>query len=401
MVLETKANSDSLPKGHFRPFAMKSLNRYLLPGGTLLIGIAVGQLTGRPSQESEESRLADRNTRSERADSTRFAERPSRSSAGPTTELQRLRNQIHRATPEQIPALVYRVLEIADPNERQTALCEAIRAANPDQCQAIMNQFVRITRETGRLQYEIWSSALYETGKVGGTTMLDSWKAQGKHGGHKELCESLYGVASQDPQGAMAWLNREDNADLPERGKLLGFVIAGVALTNVAEATRMMNELPIDQRSACLGHFMWNAIQNEGIDSAVDWAITERLQVMDTNPAYAQAIENDIFDRLFSAAEWTGGAPQMAERSAHIHQQSPVPNSRLIHIANRLHSSDGLTLIDHLTKNHVITADDTEVTVRAVHEIANRSPEAVQRWLRENPVSPIRDLVEDSVSGQP
>ncbi len=380
---------------------MKSLNRYLLPGVALLLGIAIGHLSGRESHNDGDHNLANRNTRSERAGATRSAERTSRNSAGPATQLQRLRHEIHRATPEQIPALVYQILEIADHNDRKTALFEAIRAASPDQCQKIMDQFVKITRETGRLQHDIWSSALYETGKIGGAEMVDSWKSLGKNGTHTELREALYGFASQDPRGALAWLNRDDNANLPERGKLLGSVIAGVALTNVAEATRMMAELPIDQRNACLGHFMWNSIQNEGIDSALDWAVTERQRVMETDPAYAQAIDNDVFERLFSAAEWTGGAPQMADRLARIHQQSPIPASRLINVANRLHSSDGLTLIDQLAKNHVITADDPEVTVRSVHQIANRSPEAVQRWLRENPVSPIRQLVEDSVGGTP
>ncbi len=380
---------------------MKSLHRYLLPGVALLLGIAIGHLSGRQSHDDGDHRLANRNTRSERAGSTRSADRGSRNSTAPATELQRLRNEIHRAAPEQIPALVYRILEIADPNDRKTALFEAIRAASPDQCQMIMNQFVRITRETGRLQHDIWSSALYETGKIGGAEMVDSWKSQGKNGSHTELRETLYGFASQDPRGALAWLNRDDNADLPEHDKLLGFVIAGVALTNVAEASRIMDELPVEKRNACLGHFMWNAIQNEGIDSALDWAVAERQRVMDTNPGYAHAIDNDVFERLFSSAEWTGGAPQMADRIARIHQQSPVPSSRLVNMANRLHSSDGLTFIDHLAKNHVIAADDPEVTVRAVHQIANNSPEAVQRWLRENPVSPIRQLVEDSVGGTP
>lgn len=380
---------------------MKTIPSYLLPGVALLIGIIIGHLSGGGSDKDESHKASNQNIRSMSVGSRRSAERTPQNSTAPATEVQRLRNEIHRATPEQIPALVYRILEIADPSNRKIALFEAIRAADPDQCQAIMNQFGHITRETGRVQNEIWSSALFETGKIGGAKILDSWKAQGKNGSHKELSESLYGVASQDPQAALAWLNRDDNAKLPEREKLLGFIIAGVALTNVSEATQMMNDLPIEQRRACLGHFMWNAIQNEGIDNTLDWAMTERLRVVDTNPAYAQAIDNDVFDRLFSSAEWTGGAPRMAERLARMHQKSPIPNTRLIDLAQRLHSSDGLTLIDNLTKNHVIAADDTEVTVRAVNQIANRSPDAVQRWLRENPVSAIRSLVEATVTGQP
>lgn len=375
---------------------MNPLNRYLLPGVALLLGIAIGHLSGSGPHANGEQ-----NGRPERSGPMRSALRESRDSAAPTTEFQRLRNEIRRAAPKEITALVYQVLEIADPNERKIALFEAIRAANPDQCQAIMDQFVRITRETGRLQHDLWSSALFETGKLGGTEMLDSWKTRGKHGGHTELREALYGFASQDPRGALAWLNRDENADLPERGKLLGVVISGVALTNVTEATRMMNDLPTAQRSACIGNFMWNAIQNEGIDNALDWALTERQQAMNTDPAYAKALENDVFQRLFEAAEWTGGTPQMAERFARIHQQTPISNSRLISTAQRMHGSDGLTLIDRLAKNHVVTVDDPEVTGRAIASITNRAPGVARQWLQENPDSPIRDLVNEAVSGAP
>lgn len=129
---------------------MNPMKRYLLPGVALLLGIAIGHLSGSDSHENKEQ-----NVRSERAGRTRSAERSLRESAGPATEFQRLRNEIHPATPEQITALVYQVLEIADPNERKIALCEAIRAASPDQCQAIMDQFVRISRETGRIQNDV------------------------------------------------------------------------------------------------------------------------------------------------------------------------------------------------------------------------------------------------------
>lgn len=399
--LVTVTYSDSLSARPRHSSDMKSLPRYLLPALALLVGIAIGHRTGGMSHENADHNLTDRDASSVRAGSTRSAVRAARKSSGPVTDLQRLRDQIKRANPEQIPALVYRVLEIADPNERKIALFEAIRGATPEECQSIMDQFVGITRNTGRIHDGIWASALFETGKIGGTTMLDSWKVRGKTGSHKELCESIYGVASQDPRGALAWINRDENADLPDREKLLGFVIAGVALTNIPEATRMMNELPMEQRHECLGHFMWNSIQNEGIDNALGWAITERQQVLESDPGYAQAIENDLFDRIYTSAEWTGGAPLMAERIARIHQSSPIPHVRLNNLAQRLHGSDGLTFIDHLTKNHVVAADDPEVTVRAIELIAKRSPDVAQNWLRQNPDSPIRDLVEYSVNGPP
>lgn len=369
---------------------------YLVPGVALLLGIAIGQISGESSSEKEET-----DSSGHRVGSKRFTDRMQRESPGAGTEFQRLRSEINRASPDKIPALVYRILEISDHNERKIALFEAIRAADPDQCKAIMDQFGGITRDTGRVQHDIWRSALFETGKIGGAEMLDSWRAQGKTGGHTELQEALYGFASRDPQGALDWLQREENADLQQHENLLGFAIAGAALTDMTEAARMMGELAPEQRRANIGHFMWNAIQNEGIDNVLDWVITERQQAMDTDPAYVQALENDVFGRLFSSAEWTGGAPLMAERFARIHQKSPISSERLIYNANRLHGGDGLVFIDGLTRNQVIAADDPGVTVRFVNQFAANSPFIAQKWLQENPGSPIHDLVESALGSAP
>ncbi len=218
----------------------------IIPAATLLAGILIGRFS--VHHETATPSTGPARSASSVPERTRSANRPPSEPLAPVTELQRLRNEIRRAQPRNIPNLVHQALQIPDHNDRRLALIEAIHAATPEQCMEIMNQFDMVARETGRSDYGLWTSALFETGKIGGAILLDSWKEQGKTGANKELQATLYGMATQNPSAALAWLDNPANADIPDRQTLLNHVIAGAALKDVPSATRMMAGMPVVER---------------------------------------------------------------------------------------------------------------------------------------------------------
>lgn len=351
------------------------------------IGIGIGHWLpigkGRSSSDSGEDEASRNLPRTTRASLRR--------DTGPTTPFERLRREIRAANPQQLPGLVSRTLEIADPAERLTALMEALKYADPSNVREIMGEFARITRETGRIQHDEWRKALFETGRSGGVEMLRAWKEEGKNSSSTEVWTTLYGVAFENPEGAMAWLNGPETADDHEKERLLPIVIGGAILNDPDTGLRMLAELPEKARRTCLGQLAWNLIQKEGMDSAVDRMLELRKSSVGTEPGYAQAVESEILNRLFMAAQWTGGAPEMANQLVKINAAAPINPDRLASTISRMPGTAGFDLIGHLAKNPAMARNEgiESAIAKVTRSVNQQSPQAVNSWLEQNASSPI------------
>lgn len=315
------------------------------------------------------------------------------------SSLSALRKEIHAARPDQLPNLVYRSLEIADHAERWAVMLEAFKHADASNVRAIYKEFAKITRETGRINHEEWRLALFEVGRIGGAEVMETWIAEAR--GLDEMSLTLYGVAFADPKAAMDWYNGTSNTDYPKKERLLPLLIGGATLKNAEEGIRMMEELPVKNRLNCVGHFSWNLIQKEGLDRAVDWMLEVRKSSAATEPGYAKAVEDEIYNKLFGAAEWTGGARELAGHLARIHQDTPIAPNRMLSTVSRMHGNYGLDLMDELARNPATA--NSEALELAVTQVAGKSaknsPAEVNKWLERHPASPLAPRIQQMMSG--
>lgn len=361
-----------------------------------LLGIAIGrflpvsrvdagQATGEVANESGTGR------------STKVFSRQHSGTAA--SSLSALRKEIQAARPDQLPNLVYRSLKIADHAERWAVMLEAFKHADVSNVREIYKEFAKITRETGRINQDEWRLALFEVGRIGGAEVMKTWIAEAR--GPDEMSLTLYGVAFADPKAAMDWYNGTSNTDYPKKERLLPLLIGGATLKSAEEGIRMMEELPVKNRLGCVGHFSWNLIQNEGIDRAVEWMLDVRKSSAATEPAYAKAVEDEIYNKLYGAAEWTDGVRELAGHLVRIHQDTPIAPNRLLSTVSRMHGNWGLDLMDELARNP--TTANSEALELAVTQAAGKSvkdsPAAVSKWLERHPASPLAPRIQQMMNG--
>jgi hypothetical protein len=270
---------------------------------------------------------------------------------------------------------------------------EVLKYADATNGLAIIKGFVKVTLETGRKNPEEWKDAIVEVGRRGGAEILDQWKAKGLDGGNEELWSGIYGMALDDPKGAMAWIQSAENQDIKGREGLITAVIAGATLSNPDEGMRMMAERPLAERKGCIGQFTWNLIQNGGLDSAIDWMLKVKKSSADTEPEYAAAVESDIFSRMAGAVEWNHGSAEMAGFLTKINAAEPISQSQLLRAVSPMHGTEGFDVIDRLAQ--VPSMAGSEALDQSLQALtarrAGESREQVEQWLQQHPSSAITE----------
>lgn len=125
-----------------------------------------------------------------------------------------------------------------------------------------MDQFAAVTRDTGRLNDDLWPKMLIRVGQVAGKEALNDWLEQDFEGFETHAQQALYGWAMKDPQAAGEWyLNTEGIRDRLH-GELLSRVIGGIALMNPGELTKFAASLSEDEQVRSVGHSVWNLMKN-------------------------------------------------------------------------------------------------------------------------------------------
>jgi hypothetical protein len=320
-------------------------------------------------------------------------DRPIAYGSGP----ERLRRELRAAKSDQLPDLVYRVLQIADPLERKEMLLEALKKSDASNSLAIINEFERITRETGRIQPDIWRMALFAAGRKDGAHLLDVWKAEGKEASSAKVRVTLEGWAFESPQAAMAWLDESDHARVIGRELLYGSVLSGAVLHDIDQGIKMMAEVPVAERRACIGDFTWSLVQNGGLDRAVEWMLEVQRTSAATESEYARAVENEVFSRITGASEGTSGAKEAAARLLQIHRVRPISNEQIVRSVSKMQGTWGLDLIAQLAATPVLS--DPGATDQALFSVvSHKPPQVMRKWLDENPSSPLNTQIESQLA---
>lgn len=306
---------------------------------------------------------------------------------------QALGREIAKAKPDQVAGLAYRTLEIGDPLERRQRLMEVLSRLDESNCLAVMDMFAKVTRETGRLQYDEWKAGLFAVGQRGGAVAMNAWKERGRLEESDESWQSMSGWGSADPQAAKAWLEQPGNVTEAQRKRLMAALLSGYAMADPDGAIRMLDEQPEMERFRPLEVLSDSMIQSQGLDRAVDWMLDVQRREMDTSPEFAQAVENEVYKRIFGAAQFTGGAREMAAQLEKIHRVKPIPPERMTSLVNQMRGVSSLDLVNHLSRAGVLGQDEAsnEVIAQAIKEANRRNSAETAVWLEKHTASPLHD----------
>lgn len=367
------------------------------------LGIGVGRLTSGGTGASAGEKQTEGKGASF-AGSTKIGDRaampPQSSHASAITAIRR---DLAKASSDHMPALVYRALEISDPNERWLILTEMLSRLDESNCMAVMDEYVRITRETGRMQHAEWLQALYAIGQKGGAVAMNAWKERKELEETKQSWHTMLGWASADPQAAKDWIDQPGNLTPNQQARMRAALLEGVAISDPERAIKMLEEFPENERRRPMPGMLDSIIQKEGLDRAVDWMLEAKKNGGDNPGDYARNLENQVYQKIFSAAQLTGGAPEMAARLKAINDVSPIPPQRLASLANQMPGVSGLDLLNHLGKSGMNDSGELQqVTSQLVRSVYRKSPEEVHTWLENHVDSPLHDEIQagvEAVSG--
>src|SRR6218665_2240854 len=123
----------------------------------LLSTLAVGFISGRISDGTGFMGSDDKSSSAgkERTGRTRTSDRPEKDSA--SSQPQRLRDEIRKASPEALSALVYRALELSDPLQRRQLLLEIFSRMDAGNFEQMIRESERSSLESSRNNYDEWA----------------------------------------------------------------------------------------------------------------------------------------------------------------------------------------------------------------------------------------------------
>jgi len=369
------------------------MNRlWLISTGCFVCGLLLGLIL-KPDGPDEDQGSQDPSSRAP----VRATKSGQRSGGSRINSWRALRDDIRAGNSEQMPQLLYRALEVADPVERRALILESFRGMDGSNWREMMDQFEKMTRKTGRSHEEEWRLAQMKIGQVAGRDAVEWWLEQ--RGTGAPLEQVVRGWAMTNPGEAVMWLDELEEQDPALRRKVLPLVIAGAALSDGVAAVPLLRQLPVEERTACIGHFAWNLVQSGGLDAAVEWAVQTRRTARPGEEAYAERVGNEVFGKVISAAKGRNGGRALAGHLTRLHEGFPIDEGHLGRAVTGLPGTEGLDLLAGLVGSPVIEGgvESSPMLRLAVQRAKQAGPEAVEKWLEQNSSVPFAETVREMV----
>ena len=360
----------------------------------LLSTLALGVIVGRMSSPSAVGKDGGNETGGESSKlRTRVTDRSS--SDRPDTLGSRLRKDIRTTPAGRIPDLVFQALETGDPILRRQLMSELYGRMDATNYKRMMEEILHVSDATGREYPEEYLLMSMRAGQIAGHDAMEGWKAKGIE--TEAATKTLTGWAHVDPEAAKQWL--EANPDLaPQvRNKLLNALLTGAMVNDPENATRLYASFPEEDRDRCLSTFTNQIVQIAGKEAGVDWL--KNVMATHDDP-YIQKAGTSMFDRIL----WSGANRQNAasmvrdlEQLAEIFPHEEDWLTRGMGQIRDRKTIGGIELLDELSRSPVFK--DKPITQRqwnsAVDFALQRDPAAVEKWLTDNPTSPIHQTVQE------
>jgi len=240
--------------------------------GTLVTGLTVGWMAGNGGAAVSDTTKEETSANSAR-DGKVTARSSDRRGSPMLSREAALQEEIRRATPDKIPSLMRRAIDIGDQAERIALMLEVFAAVDDSNVAAVMEAFVESTRETGRDHHREWMVASYVAGQRAGETMMDAWMEKGLRDNYTGAHETFWGWCSEDPETAERCLEKQGDEYPQEKERLMKALIGGMVINHPEQAIERLAGMEEPTRSNCTGDLLCHLVLGQGVDRAINWMV--------------------------------------------------------------------------------------------------------------------------------
>lgn len=370
--------------------------------GAMAFALAMGILIGRMSHESGGRRNGETTSaqNGERPGRTRASDRQEK--ANFFSDTQRLRNDIRKASPEALSALVYRALELSDPLERRQLLLDIFSRMDAGNFEAMIREAERNSLETSRNNYDEWAVMLVRAGQVGGEEAMAIWSGDLRRN-WDQLMKTMQGWASTDPDAAMRWIER-NNLPPQSRANLIGALMAGSIAKEGVQALSILDSFSEPDRLTSVQWTTQFLAQSSGKDALMDWMKSANAKYPDT--PYANKVTDSVFDKVVWSGANQFNVPSVVADLERISSIIPMDDARLARAIAQVKSREpvrGIDLLDQLTRSPLMAnrRPSPMLVQQATEAAIKRERNQVEKWLAANPGSPIYGQVSEALEKTP
>lgn len=362
----------------------------------LLAILAIGFMAGRmttspavagPTGEGDAEARAPRNK-------TRVADRPAVDLPGKPGA--HLRQDIRSQPADRIPKLVFRALETSDPILRRQLMSDLYSRMDPSNYREMMGQILEVSNATAREYPDEYLLMSMRAGQIAGPSVMEDWKKEGI--ATEAASKSFAGWAHVDPMSAKAWLDTQSDLPPGVRNKLLNTLIGGAMVHDPAKAGEMLSAMPEKDRDLCLDTFTNNIVQAAGKDAGLEWV--KSIQAGGTDQKYMERATTSVFDRIIWSGANRRNSSSMVRDLEGLSSVVAIDENWIVRSMGQIRDrkvTGGIDLLDGVSRSP--TLKNQPITQRmwnsAVDFALQRDPSSVERWLQENPDSPIHVQVRE------
>ncbi len=349
--------------------------------GTLAIGFLCGRLSsaaggGDPAGKGEEGREGESLRRSERVQ-----ERGLPSMGG------KLRQEIRKAPPEKLPAMVAKVMETVDPILRRQLLYDLFERMDAGNFLEVTREMDRASLETGRDNYIEWLLVHARAGQVAGGEAMKNWDPNSGAKISEPVWRTMWGWASTDPDAALQWLNQKEGLSPVDRAKLLNAVASGAIMRDPTRAMELLSGFSGPEKLQCVGQFTFDIVQNGGKDSAIAWLQSVRNSEPDS--AYAKRVTESVYDKVMSQSITQTSTATMVADLERFSAVMPVTENLIQRSLQQLRERKpvaGIELLDQVSRSQVMQGQPVsdQLWDSSIRFALARDRNSVADWLAKN-----------------
>ena len=288
------------------------------------------------------------------------------------------------------PKMVFHTFQTVDPVLRTQLLGNMMAKMDANNFRDMLAEVERMSSELGREHNEAWTLMNMRAGQVAGVAAMEAWRKQGIDS--NPGVETLYGWATADPDAALKWLEAQPEINGGGRGKLLNMICTGAVGYDRFRAQEIYAALPEQDRMNGLRNFTMAIVDSGGREAAIEWM--NSVQAADKESPYAKAVEKQVFDRFMLTGAHRANSAAMVDAMEDLAPHIAFDEGWLQRGMGQIRSPmGGLEMLDQISRSPVLKDLPllSDATLQRAVGSAQRSPEAFQRWLAENPDSPIHE----------
>jgi hypothetical protein len=177
-------------------------------------------------------------------------------------------------------------LSTARRTERFQRLMMLLDKTTAENWNTLWKEYIRQTLEEGRIHETEWSLFMSRVGEVGGPEAMEYFTHNGQQEHTFNRREVLKGWAAVDPNGALAWLERQPAESQPV--EFWGAVMTGAAANNSKLAVELLSRIPSNVSPAVVQSTADALIQTEGLGNTIHMLeeLTDQIPAGGPMPAH-------------------------------------------------------------------------------------------------------------------